>query len=82
MEWVKYVALHKEWHINKESLKDHGYSGIVDGTYIHHFLQGIQSLQLEVAMNVVQAQQEKCGKDVDATVSYLCQIVAKNGYNM
>ena len=37
---------------------------------------------MEVAVNVVQAQPEKYGTDFEATVSYLGQMVTKNGPSM
>ena len=38
LDWDKHVALHKKEHIMVESLADHGYSGIVDGIEVCHFL--------------------------------------------
>ena len=46
------------------------------------FLQEIKSTQLEAAVNVVWAQQEKYGKDFDVTVSYLDHMVMKKSYTM
>ena len=63
-----------------ESLIDHGYSGMNNGTRVHHIFQGIKSTELEAAVNVVWAQQSKYGKDFNATVSYLGHLVMKKGY--
>ena len=41
-----------------ESLVDHGYRDIDDGTKVCHFLQGIKSTELEAPVNVVQTQPE------------------------
>ena len=65
-----------------ESLSDHGYSGVNDGTKVWHFLQGNKVTQLKAAVNLVEAQPEKYGNGFDATVSYLGQIFMKKGYNM
>ena len=78
-DWDKYVALHKEQHAIMESLADYGYSGMDNGTKVHHFLQGIKSPELKVAVNVVYFQTEKYGTDCDATMSYLGRMVAKKG---
>ena len=63
-----------------KSLVDHGYSGIDDGTKVHHFLEGIKSTELEAAANVVWANQRR--KDFDVTVPYLGQMVTMKGYDM
>ena len=63
-------------------LANHGYSGINDGTKVCHFLQRIKCTELEAAVNVVQTQPEKYGKDFGATVSYLGLMIMKEGYNM
>ena len=78
-DWDRYVTLHKKQHTIIKSLVDHGYSGMDKGTKVHHFLKGIKSTKLEKVVNVVSAQPEKYGKDFDATVSYLGQIVTKKG---
>ena len=78
-DWNKYVALCKEQHKIIESLLDHGYSGMDEGTEDHHFLQGIKSTELEAVVYVVQAQPEKYGKYFDITVSYLGHLVMKKG---
>ena len=70
-DWDKYVALHKEQHAIMESLTDYGYSGMDNGTKVHHFLQGIKSPELEAAANVVCTKPEKYGTDFDAVESYL-----------
>ena len=57
-----------------ESLKDYGYSGIDHGTMVHHFLQGIKRTELEVVVDVAQAQPEKYGSDFGAMMSYLIQL--------
>ena len=57
--------------------KSYGYSGMGNGTKVHHFHQGIKSPELEAGVNVVQAQQEKCGMDFDNTKSFLDQMVMK-----
>ena len=80
--WDKYVALYKKQHKIKESLKDHGYSGIDNGTKVCIFLQGIRGTELEEVVNVVCIQPEKYEKDFDPTVSYLGQKVTKKGNNM
>ena len=80
--WDKYVTLHKEQHTIMGSLTDYGYSGIYNGTKVHHFTQGIKSTELEAVVNNVWAQPEKDGPDFDATVSYLGQIVTKKGLSM
>ena len=67
-DWDKYVALHKEQHSIMESLTEYGYSGMNNGTKVHHFLQGIKSPELEVMINVVCSQPEKYGTDFDAVV--------------
>ena len=46
-----------------ESLTDYGYSGMDNGTKVHHFLQDIKSNDLKAAVSVVWAQQEKYGTD-------------------
>ena len=48
----KYVALHKEQHAIINSLTDHGYSGMDDGTKVHHFLQGIKSTEFNTAAHL------------------------------
>ena len=53
--WDKYVTLHKEQHIIMKSLTGYGYSGMENGTTVHHFLQGIKSPELEVAIIVILA---------------------------
>ena len=53
-----------------ESLTDYGYSGMNNGTKVHHFLQGIKSSELEALANVVCAQPEKYGTDFNATISH------------
>ena len=35
-----------------ESLTDYGYSGMDNGTKVHHFLQVIKSTEVEVGLNV------------------------------
>ena len=65
-----------------DNLANHGYSGINDGTKVYHFLQGIKCTELEGAVNVVQAQPEKYGKNFGTTVSYLGWMIMKKGYNM
>ena len=65
-----------------ESLTDYGYSGMENGTKVHHFLQDIESPELEAVVNVVQAQPEKYGTDFDATMSYLGQMVLKKSLTM
>ena len=64
------------------SLVDYGHIGMDNGTKVHHFLQEIKSSEFEAAVNIVQAQPEKYGKDFDMTVSSLGQIVMKKGYIM
>ena len=46
------------------------------------FLQGVKSTELEAAVNLVQAKQDKCGKDFDVTVTYLGQMIMKKFYIM
>ena len=58
-----------------KSLVDHGCSGMENYTNFHHFLKGIKSTELEVAVNVVQAQPEKYGKDFNVIVLYCGQMV-------
>ena len=53
-----------------------------NGTKVPHFLQLIKSTELEAAVNVFQAQLEKYGKDFNATVSYLGNMVTEKGYKM
>ena len=64
----KYVALNKEQHAIIESLTDYGYSGMNNGTKVHHFLQSIKSIELEVTVNIVWAQPENYSTNFDATV--------------
>ena len=78
-DWDKYVIIHKEQHAIMESLLDYGCSGMDNGTKVRHFLQGIKSPELDAAVNVVWVQPEKYGTDFDATMSYLGQMVTKNG---
>ena len=78
-DWDQYIALQKEQHAIMERLADYGYSGMGNGTKVHHFLQDIKSTELEAAVNVIQAQPEKNGTDFDTTVSYLGQTVTKKG---
>ena len=47
--------IHKEQLTIMESLVDHGYSGIDDGTKVYCFLQGIKITELEAVANVVLA---------------------------
>ena len=47
------------------NLTDYGYSGMDNDTKVHHFFQGIKSTDVEAAVNVVQAQQEKYGTDFE-----------------
>ena len=47
-----------------------------NGTKLH-FLEGIKIPELEAAVNVVWAQQEKYGTDFDANMPYLGQMVMK-----
>ena len=47
-----------------------------------NFLQGTKSTELEAPDKVVQVQPKMCGKDFDATVSYLGQMATKKSYNM
>ena len=54
----QYVALHKEQHAIMEGLTDYGYSGKDNGTKVYHFLQGIKSPELELAVNVIQAMEQ------------------------
>ena len=75
----KYVTFDKKQHAIMESLTDYGYSGMDNGTKVHHLLQGIKSTELEAAFNVVWAQTEKYGTDFDVSVSYLDQMVTKKG---
>ena len=77
--WDKYITLHKEQHVIMESLPDYDYSGMDNGTNVHHFLQGIKSTELEAAVNVFWVQPEKYGMDFDATVPYLGQMDMKKG---
>ena len=72
----------QETAYNLEGLVDHGYISTNDCTNIDHFLHGIKSTELEAVVNIAWAQPEKYGKHFDATVSYLCQMVMKKGYNM
>ena len=65
-----------------ECLSDYCYSGINDGTKVHHFLHDIERTELDVVVNVIWAQPEKYGKNFDAMTSYLCQVVTKKGYNV
>ena len=65
-----------------ESLTDCGYSSMDNGTKVCNFCQGIKSPELKAAVNIVQAQPEKCRTDFDATVSYLGQMVMKKGRTM
>ena len=65
-----------------DSLTDYCYSGMVNGTKVCHFLQGIKIPELEAVVNVVCAQPEKYGMDFDAVVSYLGQKVTKTGLIM
>ena len=37
-EWDEYVTLNKKQHTIMESLADHGYNDIDDGTKVQHFL--------------------------------------------
>ena len=76
------ISNFNEQHIDMESIADHGYSDIEDGTKVHHFLQGIKSTELETPKNFVKAQPEKYDKDFDMTVFYLGQMVTKEGYAM
>ena len=62
-----------------ESLTDHGCSVMDSCTKVHHYLQGIKSLELETAVNVVQAQPEKYGMDFDVTMSYMGHMVMRKG---
>ena len=68
--WDKYVILHKEQHTIMESLANHGYHGIKDGTKVYVFLQRIKSTELDAAVNIVWAQPEKKGKDFYATILF------------
>ena len=52
-DWNKYVAFYKEQHMVIKSLIDYGYSGMDIST--EHFLQGINSTELETAVNIVWA---------------------------
>ena len=81
-DWDKYITLHKEQHAIMESLTDYGYSGMNNGTKVGHFLQGIKSIELKAAVNVVWAQPKKYETDFDATVSYLGQMVIKKSLIM
>ena len=65
-----------------ESHTYYDYSGMDNGTKVHHFLQGTKSTELEAVINVLQAQQEKNCKNFYATVSYLGQIVMNKGFTM
>ena len=76
-DWDKYVALHKEQHAIMEILTDYRYSGIDNGTNIHHYLQGIKSPELEASVNVVCTKAEKYGMDFKDTMSSLGQMVTK-----
>ena len=62
-----------------ESLADHEYNGIDDGTKVPNFPQGIRSTMLEAA---VSTQPVKYGKDFDSMVPSLGQMVTKKGYHM
>ena len=62
-----------------ERLTDYGYSGMDNGTKVHHFFQGIKSNESDAVVNDVWAQQEKYGMDFDAPVFYLGQMVTKKG---
>ena len=81
-DWDKYVTPHKEQHAIMKTLTDYECSGIDNSTKVCHFLQGIKSPELEAVVNVVHAQSEKFGKDFDATVSYLGQLVMKRSLVM
>ena len=65
-----------------ESIADYGYSGINNDTKDQNFLHDIKSTELEAAVNVAGAQQEKYGTDFDVSVSYLGQMVTKKGPSM
>ena len=56
-------------------LTDHGYSG----NDVCHYLQGVRSTKFKAVVNVVHAQP---GKDFDATMSYLGQMVTNNINNL
>ena len=71
--------MHEEQHTTMESLADYGCSGNNDGNKIYDFLQRIKNTGLEAAVDDVWAQQEKYGKNFKATVSYLGQVVMKEG---
>ena len=58
-DWANYIFFHKERHSKIESLTEYGYSGIHNGTEVHHFLLGSNSTEVEAAVDVVWAQQEK-----------------------
>ena len=47
-------TLHKEQHAIMECFTDYGYSDMNNGTKVCHFLQGINSTELEVVVNVLQ----------------------------
>ena len=78
----KYVALWKEQNTMMESLANHGYSGTDDATKVYHFFQGMKRAELEAMVNVVNVQWQKYGKDFDAMMSYIGQMVMKKGYNV
>ena len=65
-----------------ESLTDYGYSRMDNGSKVYHFLQGVKNTELEAAVNVVWAQPEKYGTDLDTTMSYMGQMVTKNSILM
>ena len=54
---------------------------MVNGTKVHHFLQGIKSTELETAIKVVWVKPEKNGTDFDATVPYLGHMFMKKILN-
>ena len=65
-----------------ESLTDYSYSGMDNGTKVHHFFQGIKSTELEAAVKVVWTKPGKYGTDFDAAASYLGHMVMKEDPSM
>ena len=65
-----------------ESLTDYGYSCMNNGTNVRHCLQCIKSTELEVAVNVFQAQPEKYGTEFDVNVSYVGKMVTKKSLHI
>ena len=57
-----------------DSLANHGYSCIEDGTKVYSFLKGMGSNELKASVNVVLAYPEKYGKDFDATKAIILSL--------